>query len=369
MKIVHVSFANVRSCADPRVWLRKIQFFTGIVLEMTKSHEVFSIHSIDYEGPVAIDNAKFLFIRRIGLQRFLPTRVFANVRMLNPDVVIVHGLTSPFYTTLLSMATRPATRIYVQHHAERPLTGFRAIIQRYADSKVAGYFFCAFDLAELWLKAGQIRSREKIHEVMEVSSPFRPVDITQARQQTEVGYTHVYLWVGRLDDNKDPETLIKAFASFARTHASAGLYVIYAEGEASRLSALRHLASAAGHQINFIGSVDHERLLYWYNASDFILSTSHYEGSGVAVCEGMSCGCIPVLTNIPSFRMMSGNGSLGYLFEPGDVQGLQAALGKTIELNISSEKEKVLKFFAQNLSFAAIADRIHEVISDRRTSA
>jgi glycosyltransferase involved in cell wall biosynthesis len=363
MKIVHVSFADVRSYTDPHLWLRKIQFYTGIVVEMAKSHEVVSVHSINYEGSVAIDKALFLFLRRNGFQRLLPTRIFAKISALSPDIVIVHGLANPFYTAMLSLAIKPATRLYLQHHAERPLTGLREVMQRHLDRRIAGYFFCSFDLADLWVKAGQIRSRGQIHEVMEVSSPFGTIDVERARHEVEVRHSRVYLWVGRLDDNKDPETLIKAFVSFARTNLSAGLYVIYAEGAVDRVDALRRMAHAAIDQITFVGKVDHDRLGYWYNASDVIISTSHYEGSGLAVCEGMSCGCIPVLTNIPSFRMMSANGSVGYLFEPGDVDSLKNALSSSISLDILVEKERVLRFFRENLSFAAIADRIYKAIS------
>ena len=50
--------------------------------------------------------------------------------------------------------------------------------------------------------------------------------------------------------------------------------------------------------IQLVGNIPHNEMLYWYNSADFIISGSHYEGSGTAVCEAMSCGCIPITTNI-----------------------------------------------------------------------
>ena len=78
----------------------------------------------------------------------------------------------------------------------------------------------------------------------------------------------------------------------------------------------------------------------WYNSADFIISGSHYEGSGVAVTEAMSCGCIPVVTDIPSFRSMTGQGKCGLLFKPGNEQDLLAALLKTKEMDMEIEKSK-----------------------------
>jgi glycosyltransferase involved in cell wall biosynthesis len=114
--------------------------------------------------------------------------------------------------------------------------------------------------------------------------------------------------------------------------------------------------------IELVGKINHHDLLYWYNASDFIISTSHYEGSGIAVCEAMSCGCIPILSNIPSFRMMTKNGDVGILFKPGNVDDLKDALVKSTSLNIDFEKERVLNQFKENLSFEAISKKMIDAI-------
>jgi glycosyltransferase involved in cell wall biosynthesis len=106
--------------------------------------------------------------------------------------------------------------------------------------------------------------------------------------------------------------------------------------------------------MTFLRKSDGE-LSYWYNGADFIISTSHYEGSGISVCEAMSCGCIPIVTDIPSFRMMTRGGECGLLFHPGDADQLNIALIKSVTLNVQTEREKVLNQFDENLSFKAIA--------------
>ncbi len=108
------------------------------------------------------------------------------------------------------------------------------------------------------------------------------------------------------------------------------------------------------------GEQQHGRMAEWYNSSDYIVSGSQYEGSGVAVCEAMSCGCIPVLTDILSFRKMTGDASCGILFPAGDPGSLLAAFQRITSLDKAVEREKVLRQFRSSLSFEAIANDIYK---------
>jgi glycosyltransferase involved in cell wall biosynthesis len=112
-----------------------------------------------------------------------------------------------------------------------------------------------------------------------------------------------------------------------------------------------------------VEDVQHSDLLQWYNRAAFVISTSHYEGSGTAVCEAMSCGCIPILTNIPSFRMMTSQAQVGFLFENGNVEALKDRLIKSTQINIEEEQKRVLTHYEQQLSFNAISRKMLSVIN------
>ena len=134
---------------------------------------------------------------------------------------------------------------------------------------------------------------------------------TDALAKTKSGLTGepAYLWVGRLDENKDPIVVIKAFIKFLSTCPNAKLFMIFQSAELlPQVEAILKLTPTLQEHIVLVGRVDHDELIDWYNSADFIISSSHYEGSGVAVCEGMSCGCIPILSSIPSFRWMTTHG-------------------------------------------------------------
>jgi glycosyltransferase involved in cell wall biosynthesis len=362
MKIVHVSYANVQQLTTPVQFLEKISFFTGIIMGMARAHEVVSVHCIPYDGELRHHGARYRFFKVNWLQRLLPFRIHRFIRQQRPDIVIVHGLGFPWQLLLLKAVLPRRTRFFVQHHAEKPLNIHKGIFQYATDLFIDGYFFCSRHFAKDWLSAGLIRNAAKVHEVMEVSSVFAPADRSISRVKTNVQGDPAYLWVGRLDSNKDPVTLVKAFTEFLAGHPFAKLYVIFQSD--SLLDDLKEIVSSTT-GIVLVGKVEHQDLLHWYNSCDFIISTSHYEGSGIAVCEAMSCGCIPIVTDIPSFRMMTGEGETGLLFPPGDANALLKNLFASVNLDVAAEKQKTLSRFKNHLSFNAIVQKMEEVIRSR----
>ena len=350
MKVLHISLARVREYTDPEQWLQRIDFFTGILEELVSlGCEVESIHFIAYSG----------ILRRNGVQyHFLPLRnnnspqLWQYAKRLSPDVVVLHGLIFPMQSLLLTLFLGRAIKIVMQHHAERPLRFPKSVLQTILDrTKVAAYLFAANDLAQPWIKSGQIAHRNKIYEVMEVSSRFTPAkNVTRTHGANRL----TYLWVGRLDDNKDPLTLVKAFVLFVQENPGHKLYLIFRGG--NLLSELRRVISHEhSKSIVIVGEVPHDELEDWYRNSDFIISTSRYEGSGTAVCEALSCGCIPILPDIPSFRMMTNEGEVGILFRSGEPGSLHNALNNSTGMEVLSEKQRVLDLFQARLSFKAIA--------------
>jgi glycosyltransferase involved in cell wall biosynthesis len=131
------------------------------------------------------------------------------------------------------------------------------------------------------------------------------------------------------------------------------------------LQGIESLVSSAdwkSRSIVTVGKIAHQQLQPWYSSADFIISGSHYEGSGVAVAEAMSCGCIPIVTDIPSFRAMTGRGKCGFLYKPGDQGQLLELLIAAKGMDLEAERTKVLAQFKNELSFAAIAEKINHII-------
>jgi glycosyltransferase involved in cell wall biosynthesis len=362
MKILHLSYAMVPDYNDPDEWFVRIGFFTGVLRALATEHEVVSVHCINYSGFVKNNGVSYRFFCTSRWQQILPFRIHRFVKEFIPDAVIVHGLIFPWQVILLRFQLGSGVKIIAQHHAERPFGDIRQFLQKWADRYTSAYLFASSDLGKLWVERGQIESIGKVKIVMGTSSPFYPVEKQKARSITGVSGEPVYLWVGGLDDNKDPLTVVRAFIRFCRSSKKARLYMIYQTFQL--LDEVKACVADSGEAICLVGKVNNAELLHWYNSADFIISSSHYEGSGIAVCEALSCGCIPLLTDIPSFRMMTDNGRLGLLYTAGDMEALLNCLNKSVKLDREEFSGSILEYFSNELSFDANARKIVEVINE-----
>jgi len=102
----------------------------------------------------------------------------------------------------------------------------------------------------------------------------------------------------------------------------------------------------------------------FYSAADLFVLGSHHEGSGYALLEAMACGCVPVVTDIPSFRVITDGGSLGASWTPGSVSRCAAALVQAAKGDLAQMREKVRAYFERELSWSAVGHRAKEAYED-----
>jgi len=362
MKFVFVSYNYSPGYSSPDKWVDRIKVYAGSLECLARTNTVIRVEQINYTGQYLHNGIHYHFLDYGKKKLYFPLNFHRYIKSLEPDIVVVHGLHNPLQVIQLRFQVGRKIRIIVQNHAEKPFGGVKKYLQRLADQYIDAYLFASRAIGAEWVKKGNLGSLKKIYEVMEVSSVFYPVDKVLARSKTKVEGNPVFLWVGRLNQNKDPLTVLKAFLQYTKSQLPARLYMIYHTNEL--LPEIKNLLikeSADKKVITLIGKVPHDELLYWYNSADFIVSGSHYEGSGAALCEAMSCGCIPVATDIFSFQMMTANGKCGLLYDAGNEQALVSSLKKTMELNMQEERTKTLKQFREELSFEIIANKIEKV--------
>jgi glycosyltransferase involved in cell wall biosynthesis len=363
MRFVFASYVYTKEFNHPANWLKRINVYTGILEALSENNEVISIEQINYEGRQLNNGVDYRFLRfSPKALKYLPIKLHQYIKALKPDVVVIQGLHFPLQVIQMRLLLGSKVKIILQNHAEKPFNGIKKILQHITSRYVDAYLFASYPMGVEWVAKGNLTSAAKIHEVMEVSSVFYPADRTLARQKTHVTGYPVYLWVGRLNANKDPVTVLRAFLKFAAKYPDARLYMIYHTNELLNIiKALLATNKKQANTVKLIGKVNHADLLYWYNSADFILSGSHYEGSGTAVCEAMSCGCIPIVTDILSFRMITDNGKCGALYEAGNEKALLNALKHTGQMDMQATQKRTLDHFKQNLSFNAIATRIQQI--------
>ncbi|MDT8272823.1 MAG: glycosyltransferase, partial [Desulfomonilia bacterium] len=77
-----------------------------------------------------------------------------------------------------------------------------------------------------------------------------------------------------------------------------------------------------GHQVEFPGLVDTERILGLMHESSVYVSCAVADGTSIALMEAIAAGLIPVVTDIEPNRPLVSGGKDGFLFRPGDKHDL-----------------------------------------------
>ncbi len=362
MRFVFVGYHYSEDIDSPQDWLNRVKIYVGSLECLSRKHSVMRVEQINYTGNFSHNGVQYYCMDYGKKKNYFPLKLNAFVKSLNPDVVIVNGLHFPLQLIQLRLQLGKKVKIIAQNHAEKPFNGLKKYLQLLAGKYINAYFFASHITGMEWVRKGNIRCEKKIHEVMEVSSVFYPVDKNIAKSKTRVNGEIVFLWAGRLNKNKDPETVLRAFLKFIQFQPNARLYMIYQTAELlPELQCMINAKKEFRDAVILVGEVPHNEMLYWFNSADFIVSGSHHEGSGTAICEAMSCGCVPVITDIDSFRAMTGNGVCGFLYKAGDEKELLSVLLETIKMNTMEMRARTLQQFKNKLSFEAIAAKIQEV--------
>jgi glycosyltransferase involved in cell wall biosynthesis len=144
----------------------------------------------------------------------------------------------------------------------------------------------------------------------------------------EPGAVPVVLAVGRLTEQKDFATLIRAFAE-VRTRRDARLVIL---GEGRLRPELQELAEQLGVRadVDMPGFVENP-FQYMARAAVLVLS-SRYEGLPGVLIQALGCGCPVVSTDCPGgSREILADGEFGALVAVGDASGMAQAVLSALE--------------------------------------
>lgn len=287
---------------------------------------------------------------------------------LQADVFHVHGLGFPRDVSVLASMI-PDVPILLQDHADRPPRIWRRPRWRRAFATAAGVAFCAMEQSRPWTAAGLIDKATPIYEISESSSRFSPGEQSQARARTQLGGDPCLLWVGHLNSNKDPLTVLSGVSLAVRELPNLQLWCCF--GSAPLRAEITHKVEADPRlkgRVHLVGAVAHSEIELLMRAADFFVQGSHHEGSGYALLEALACGLPPVVTDIPSFRTLTGGGAVGRLWPRGNAQAFAAALLSIEAQPRESLRAQVREHFNRSLSFEALGRTLTQTYRQLRSA-
>lgn len=305
---------------------------------------------------------RYLFVeerRPRGLRRWAgpwatPARraILRQAAELGADVVHIHGLAFPLHTRDLASALE--IPVLVQDRANAVPPRWRRTLDRFGFREVAAVAFTARELAEPWVRSRVLRPQLPVLEILGASSRFEPGHRDEARAATGIGGDPCLLWVGRLNAGKDPLTVLEAVALASEALPGIQLWCCYREAPLldlvrRRIAADRRLEG----RVTLMGAVPHPRVETLCRAADLFVSASRHEATGFALLEALACGLPPVVTDIPSFRRITG-ARVGSLVPPGDPRALARAVLEQAQREREPERRAVRKHFLRALSFEAL---------------
>ena len=287
---------------------------------------------------------------------------------LRPDVLHVHGLGFP--ADVLALATAaPALPILLQDHATQLPRWWRRGVWRRAFGAAAGVAFCARGQAEPFRRAGMIAATQRIYEIPESTSRFSAGDQQAARRATGIGGEPCVLWVGHLDANKDPLTVLKGFSAARAQLPQAQLWCYFGTAPL-RVEVERQIAAdpLLRDRVHLMGSVPHASIEQAMRAADVFVLGSHREGSGYSLIEALACALPPAVTDIPSFRALVGD-SAGALWACGDAAACCAALLRVAGEPRASARAAARAQFERELAFPALGRKLRGAYEELSAAA
>lgn len=296
-------------------------------------------------------------------RRYWGSRIAKAVERLAPTVVHLDGLVFPLLVRSLRMRLRNRAAIVVQDHGglEAQASGFwnwqRRALYRFGLGGADAFLFTAREQAAPYLRAGVISSPDAVHGLLESSTDM-------ASWPTGPGATSrlpgrpALLWVGRLDANKDPLTVLDGFERASAALPDAALTLVYGDDVMlPEVKARIDRSPVLRARVHLRGKLPQAALPAFYAAADLFVLGSHREVACFSLIEALSFGVTPVVTDIPPFRAITEGGRIGALFPPRDAAALARALAEIGQSDLQTRRTLVREHFARELSWPVVGAR------------
>ena len=182
-----------------------------------------------------------------------------------------------------------------------------------------------YRIAKKWL--------EKNTDFIDVTNP---IDLYNNKIDKN-NFKNVFLYIGRLSSEKNPELFCKAMIKLQKNG------IVIGDGE------MRSKLEEKYKSIHFTGWLSHEEIEnYILQASALIFPSCWYEGAPLTIVEMLSAGLPCIVSDVTSATELISDGKNGYIFKSDDLNDLCKAIKKLTPENELTMKIKIEKDFDRN---------------------
>lgn len=196
-------------------------------------------------------------------------------------------------------------------------------------------------------------------------SMFQPIDRDEARRKIGYGGGRLVLFVGRLERLKGVDVAIRAVALLRdRAHDDVRLLILgedSGDGAESEKDRLKAVAAAVGvrDRVDFLGSVAHHELPFFYSAADVCVMPSYSESFGLVGLEAQACGRPVVGSGVTGLRSVVRDEVSGYLIDSHDPAAYAERIGRLLDNpELAQQMGRRGRLLAQRFSWTRTADRL-----------
>ncbi|MEA5480416.1 glycosyltransferase [Pseudanabaena galeata UHCC 0370] len=200
---------------------------------------------------------------------------------------------------------------------------------------------------------------------------FHPSSQAHARAKLKLDNCEkVVLYVGRFDERKGIETLVRAFA-ILKSHDLKNLKLIIVGGSSINMSdgaernRIENLIDELGLRDStvFAGRIGHDILPLYYTAADVCVIPSHYEPFGLVAIEAMACGVPVVASNVGGLKFTIIHEETGLLVEPKNNEDFANSIHRILfdELWVRKMRKQSSANVNQHFSWTGVTIQLSEL--------
>ena len=269
-------------------------------------------------------------------------RLTLEVLRTKADLVVLPGYHRPEYWAMLFACNVTGKRRAVfcdSTGRDRPRRLLTSIPKRVFFSLCDGYFGFGERSREYLMSLGAKRERIFIPcQAAALPSSFVPERALDERLRARSGQDPVFLFVGRLSQEKGVDALLDAFALIRRRIPQARLRIVGSGPQGEQLQKMANDMGLAD-AVCFVGSLQDEGLSREYFGATCLVLPSFSEPWGLVVNEALNHGCPAVVSDncgcVPELVL---DGVTGYAFRSGDSASLHRTMLKALEAFVDTER-------------------------------